>query len=280
MPEAPTPFNADDPYGVNAVLDEKERQYRLASQQKKEPSALKWLIIFAPVYLLAAMPFAIWLKNAHEKPDVQLSGEQQNAFVADDKIDYSIVDSTPAVAVSTRAVAAFTGPDPLQDLFKKDMLGAVNRVFAERAPQQVRDFFSSEAVSEQLAQKLKEGGAWDTPEGLLKYLSQNEEGKKLLAAFLSQSDKADVVNAGLSSGSFLLCVAAPSVISIISAPAKYAGPVAENKELLQLLSAAPVGKALSGLPNMANFIKVVTAPLPKQSAPAAKEKAGKGRRAS
>ena len=257
---APKPFNPDDPYGVNEILEEKDRQYHIASNKKKAPSAVRWLVIFAPVYLLAAMPFAIWLKNVHEKPDVQLSGEQQNAFVADDKIDYSVVDTTPVVAASTKTVEAITGPDPLQELFKTDIPGAVNSVFEQRTPQQVRDFFNSEAVSEHLAQKLKEGGAWDTPEGLLKYLAENEEGKKLLAAFAAQREKAEVVNAGLSSGSFMLCVAAPAVISMATEPAKYAPLVAQNAQLLSLLSAEPVGKALSGLPNLAAFVKAVTAP--------------------
>jgi len=272
---ASKPFNPDDPYGVNDVLEEKERQYRIASQRKKAPSAVRWLVIFAPVYLLAAMPFAIWLRNVHEKPDVQLSGEQQSAFVADDKIDYSVVDTTPTVAVSTKTVEAVTGPDPLQDLFKTDMTGAVSSVFEQRSAAQVRDFFNSEAVSEHLAQKLKDAGAWDTPEGMLKYFAENEEGKKLLAAFVAQRDKADVVNAGLSSGSFMLCVAAPAVITMAGSPAKYAPLVAQNPELLLLLSSEPVSKALSGLPTLASFAKAITSPPP--AAEKAKAPARKGR---
>ncbi|HOX22099.1 MAG TPA: hypothetical protein PLL10_01440, partial [Elusimicrobiales bacterium] len=169
----PKVFNPDDPYGVKAILEEKDRQHQQAmANRPKEASALKWLVIFAPVYLLAAMPFAIWLKDAYEHPDMKLSSAQETAFMADEKAD---AKEEPVVA----PVAETEDPGQLLSTIKTEPVAALTKLFARGNPQQVKDFFDDDAVAEILSQKLKDAGAWDTPEGLLKYLSTEDEGRKI-----------------------------------------------------------------------------------------------------
>lgn len=278
-PEATKTFNPDDPYGVKAILEEKEKKYREAAKKPKAPSAMRWLLIFAPMYLLVAMPFAIWFKNSYEKTDVQLSGAQATAFMADDKIDYTKDDSS-ATAVAASTAAAQPEEAPLQTLFSTDMVTALNALFSQNDAQKVKEFFNDEAVAASLEQSLKSAGAWETGDGFMKYISQNEEGKKLLTLFHGQRDNIKAVEEGLQSKTFLRFASSPAVKDMQTNYKKFVPAAAANPEFLGILTAAPVANVLSNLEYTAVFMRANAMALEKNSQPAHKpsEKAPRRKR--
>ncbi|NLO91317.1 MAG: hypothetical protein GX410_04920 [Elusimicrobia bacterium] len=253
-PEATKTYNPDDPYGVKAVLEEKEKQYREAVKKPKAPSAVRWLLIFAPMYLLVAMPFAIWFKNAYEKTDVQLSGAQESAFMADDKVDYTKDDSSStAVAVST--ASAQSDETPLQTLFSTDMVTALNALFAQSDDKKVKEFFDDDSVAGRMQEALKAAGAWDTGDGFLKYISQNDEGKKLLSIFYEQRNNDKVADAGLRSKTFQRFAGSHAVKDMQTNYKKFVPAAAASPQLVAILFSAPVANVLANQESTAVFMK-------------------------